>query len=170
MQGRFGATLVAGDAYLLRLSRYVHLHPVAVEAWRERPCAERREFLRSYSWSNFRAYAGLAPVPECVCRAPLLAMTPGKGAPEARYRRYVEDGLRRPDEACRALGMEAADPETPPVSEVTQTDLAEDTAGKKVKLTRGRIRLALAPKKIQTLLLGRLEGGNPLPPEEKDHK
>lgn len=101
MQGRFGATLVAGDAYLLRLSRYVHLNPVAVEAWRERPCAERREFLRSYPWSSFRAYAGLAPVPEWVCRAPLLAMTPRKGAPEARYRRYVEDGLRRPDEAFR---------------------------------------------------------------------
>jgi mannosylglycerate hydrolase len=43
-----------------------------------------------------------------------------------------------------------------PVSAVTQTDLAEDTAGKKVKLTRGRLRLTLAPKKIQTLML---EGG-----------
>ena len=41
-----------------------------------------------------------------------------------------------------------------PVSRVTQTDLAEDTVGRKVKLTNGRIRLVLAPKKIQTLLLG----------------
>jgi alpha-mannosidase len=40
-----------------------------------------------------------------------------------------------------------------PVSEVTQTNLAEDTAGKKVKLTNGRVRLLLAPKKIQTFAL-----------------
>jgi len=40
-----------------------------------------------------------------------------------------------------------------PVSGVTQTNLAEDAAGRKVKLTNGRIRLVLAPKKIQTLLL-----------------
>jgi alpha-mannosidase/mannosylglycerate hydrolase len=40
-----------------------------------------------------------------------------------------------------------------PVSAVTQTDLAEDTAGKQVKLTHGRIRLVLAPKKIQTFTL-----------------
>jgi mannosylglycerate hydrolase len=41
-----------------------------------------------------------------------------------------------------------------PVSAVTQTNLAEDTVGKKVKLSNGRIRLVLAPKKIQTLVLG----------------
>jgi alpha-mannosidase/mannosylglycerate hydrolase len=41
-----------------------------------------------------------------------------------------------------------------PVSEVRQTDLAEEKAGKKIKLTHGRIRLALAPNKIQTLWFG----------------
>ncbi len=50
-----------------------------------------------------------------------------------------------------------------PVSSVTQTDLAEDAAGKKVKLTRGRIQLLLAPKKINTLTLGQETGGNRLP-------
>jgi len=49
-----------------------------------------------------------------------------------------------------------------PVSAVTPTDLAEDTVGKNLKLTRGRIRLVLGPKKIQTLALGRGEGGNRL--------
>jgi len=51
-----------------------------------------------------------------------------------------------------------------PVAAVTQTDLAEDAVGKKLKLTRGRIRLVLAPKKIQTLALGRVDDGNRLPP------
>ena len=41
-----------------------------------------------------------------------------------------------------------------PVSGVTQTNLAEDTVGKKVKLTHGRIRLQLKPKTIQTFRLG----------------
>jgi alpha-mannosidase/mannosylglycerate hydrolase len=46
-----------------------------------------------------------------------------------------------------------------PVSAVTQTDLAEDTVGKKIRLTRGRIRLMLAPKRIKTLTLERVQGG-----------
>ncbi len=41
-----------------------------------------------------------------------------------------------------------------PVSGVTQTNLAEDTVGKKVKLSNGRIRLQLKPKTIQTFRLG----------------
>ena len=44
---------------------------------------------------------GLAAVPPWLAREPLLAIMPGAGRPESRYRRYVEDGLRRPDEAFR---------------------------------------------------------------------
>lgn len=101
MQGRFGATLVSGDAYLLRLSRYVHLNPVAIETWAGKPFDERKAHLRAYAWSSFRGYAGLAPAAAWLCRGPLLAMTPGHGTPEARYRRYIEEGLRRPDEAFK---------------------------------------------------------------------
>lgn len=101
MQGRFGSTVVSGDAYLLRLSRYIHLNPVAMRGWRERPFPERRDALREYEWSSYQAYIGLAPVPPWLIREPLLEMMPGAGKPEARYRRYVEEGLRRPDEAFR---------------------------------------------------------------------
>ncbi len=48
MQGRFGSTVVSGDAYLLRLSRYIHLNPVAMRGWKERPFSERRDALRAY--------------------------------------------------------------------------------------------------------------------------
>ena len=58
MQGRFGATVVAGDSYLLRLSRYIHLNPAATAEWARRPLAERQVHLRRYPWSSFRAYAG----------------------------------------------------------------------------------------------------------------
>jgi REP element-mobilizing transposase RayT len=101
MQGRFGSTVVSGDAYLLRLSRYIHLNPVVTQGCRELPFSERREALRAYEWSSYRKYIGLAPAPPWLIREPLLAMMPGGGKPDARYRRYVEDGLRRPDEAFR---------------------------------------------------------------------
>jgi len=101
MQGRFGSTVVSGDAYLLRLSRYIHLNPVVTREWRDKPFAERREALRAHEWSSYRAYIGLEPAPDWLACEPLLAMTPGAGRPEFRYRRYVEDGLRRPDEDFR---------------------------------------------------------------------
>jgi len=101
MQGRFGSTVVSGDAYLLRLSRYIHLNPVVARRWVKRPIAKRREALRAYEWSSYRRYIGLAPVPPWLIREPLLAVLPGAGEPQSRYRRYVENGLRRPDEAFR---------------------------------------------------------------------
>jgi putative transposase len=48
MQGRYGARLVEGDDYLLKLSRYVHLNPVFVGKWRNASLAERRQALRNY--------------------------------------------------------------------------------------------------------------------------
>jgi len=95
MQGRFGSTVVSGDAYLLRLSRYIHLNPVVARRWVKRPIAKRREALRAYEWSSYRRYIGLAPVPPWLIREPLLAVLPGAGEPQSRYRRYVENGLRR---------------------------------------------------------------------------
>lgn len=55
-QGRYGAKLVEGNEYLLKLSRYVHLNPVKVEGMRREPVVERLEALRSYP--------GQATVPE----------------------------------------------------------------------------------------------------------
>lgn len=99
MQGRFKSPLVAGDVYLLRLSRYIHLNPVWAQSWAEKPVADRVRHLRGYRWSSYRGYAGLGPAEEWVCREPLLALTPGRGEARRRYRRYVETGLGRPDEA-----------------------------------------------------------------------
>jgi REP element-mobilizing transposase RayT len=99
MQGRFKSPLVSGDDYLLRLSRYIHLNPVQIKPWTERPLKERIRHLRQYRWSSYRGYAGLGPVEAWVCREPLLTMTPGRGGETRRYGRYVEAGLRRPDES-----------------------------------------------------------------------
>jgi putative transposase len=47
MQGRFGSTVVSGDAYVRRRSRHVPLPPVAMRGWKERPFSERRDARRA---------------------------------------------------------------------------------------------------------------------------
>ncbi len=98
MQGRFGATLVQGDDYLLKLSRYVHLNPVFVRGMRNQPTENRVVALRAYRWSSFRGYAGLEGPCAFVTEGPVLAMLEG---PVKRrriaYRRFVEEGIAESD-------------------------------------------------------------------------
>ena len=55
-QARYGAKLVSGDEYLLRVTRYIHLNPVKVkriEAW---SAADKVRYLDTYPWSSYRGY------------------------------------------------------------------------------------------------------------------
>lgn len=98
-QGRYGARLVAGDEYLLKLSRYVHLNPVKVKALECRPFSEQVEYLRRYAWSSYRSYIGSTKRLEWVDYGPMLALTGGrvKERPE-RYRCFVEAGIAADDD------------------------------------------------------------------------
>jgi putative transposase len=71
-QGRYGARVVEGNEYLLKLSRYVHLNPVKLVRERSKSLAERVEGLRKYAWSSYPSYAGLAPRNTFVCYDPIL--------------------------------------------------------------------------------------------------
>ncbi len=93
-QGRYGARLVEGDSYLLNLSRYVHLNPVKIGEWREKPSGERIAYLRAYPWSSYAAYIGEGSRNVFVDYKPLLALTSGEKA----YRRFVESGVGEEDE------------------------------------------------------------------------
>ena len=97
-QGRYGARLVAGDEYLLKLSRYVHLNPVNVKDQECRPLLEQVEYLRTYAWSSYRGYLGQAKRLEWVDYGPMLALAGGreKERPE-RYRCFVEAGIAADD-------------------------------------------------------------------------
>jgi len=99
MQGRFGAEPVAGEEYLLKLSRYIHLNPVFVRRMRKQPPEVRVQHLRAYPWSSYRGYAGLARPFDFVDEGPILAQT---GVPPKRqrraYRRFVETGIAETDE------------------------------------------------------------------------
>ena len=102
-QGRYGARLVQGDEYLLKLSRYVHLNPVQIKSMQRKPLAERLDQLRNYPWSSYLAYAGLRSHPAFVDPAPILTRVGGR-TPDApqRYQAFVEAGVASGDEEFRA--------------------------------------------------------------------
>lgn len=99
LDGRFKAKLVEGDAYLLALSRYVHLNPVQVGAWKDAPIAERIAALRAYTWSSYPGYIGEGTAYEFVECGPLLSQMAGRERDwPKRYREFVETGLAETDE------------------------------------------------------------------------
>ena len=104
MQGRFGAQLVSGDEYLLKLSRYIHLNPVFVRGNKALPPEERVRRLRDYRWSSYRGYAGLDEPYAFIDEAPILAQTGASAKRERQaYRRYVEAGIVESDEEFQTL-------------------------------------------------------------------
>ena len=104
MQGRFGATLVEEERYLLPLSRYVHLNPARLRATRKLGWKEQLELLRDYRWSSYPTYIGRGRGLEFVSQEPLLEQVGGSGrGRRERYRQYVETGLAQADEEFRAI-------------------------------------------------------------------
>jgi REP element-mobilizing transposase RayT len=99
MQGRFGATPVEGDDYLLKLSRYIHLNPVHVGEVADQSLEGRVAELRRYLWSSYRGYSGLAKKYDFIDEMPILEMMEVPEKKRRReYRRFVEAGLAETDE------------------------------------------------------------------------
>jgi len=87
-QGRYKAILVQKDVYLLELSRYIVLNPVRAGMVRT---------ARDWRWSNYRATAGLAPVPNWLhCDWLLSCFGRRKKLALQRYREFVADGKEQP--------------------------------------------------------------------------
>jgi len=108
-QGRFHSPLVEGDRYLLKLSRYIHLNPVCVGAWKSRSVRERRDYLRRYRWSSYRGYVGKSRPDKFVEYQPVLRMLGGPGGTRrGRYRDYVEAGLAERDEELAEVRRQSA--------------------------------------------------------------
>ncbi|MEX2224173.1 MAG: transposase [Candidatus Rokuibacteriota bacterium] len=90
LQGRFGAQLVDGEAYLREVCRYIVLNPVR---------AGLVAHPADWRWSSFRATAGGAVVPGFLTvdwvRALAGARTRGEGV--KRYTSFVEAGIGEPE-------------------------------------------------------------------------
>jgi putative transposase len=103
-QGRFGAKLVQGDEYLLKLTRYVHLNPVHRDGVRGRSLRERCEYLRQYPWSSYRSYVGKSRAIDGLETGAVLALLAVRGRrSQGAYGRFVETGLAESDEQFRSL-------------------------------------------------------------------
>jgi hypothetical protein len=108
-QGRYGARLVSGDEYLLKLSRYVHLNPVKIKKMALIPLPERVAYLREYEWSSYRSYIGKAGRLGWVDYEPMLRLMGGKPKERAaHYQAFVESGVALDDEKfMKALSLSA---------------------------------------------------------------
>ncbi len=93
LEGRFGARVVDGEAYLREVCRYVVLNPVR---------AGLVAHPGQWPWSSYRATVGEAPVPPYLTVDWVLALgeTTLRATAERRYRQFVEAGLA---EAADAL-------------------------------------------------------------------
>jgi len=113
-QGRFKSILVDPVSWGYGLSAYIHLNPVRTGRFglgkKERrqdragvgaaPSGAQIKLrlgtLRSYRWSSYRAYAGLASGPPWLESSPALNQGGGDPARQKQnYRRYVENQLRQ---------------------------------------------------------------------------
>jgi putative transposase len=84
-QSRFRSLLVEKDSYLLAVARYVVLNPV-----RAGICDGPEQ----WSWSSYRATAGLDPAPGFLTTDWLLAQfAPTRRLAQRRYRAYVDAGI-----------------------------------------------------------------------------
>jgi putative transposase len=102
-QGRYKAILVQKEAYLLELSRYVVLSPV-----RARMVGEAGD----WPWSNYRATAGMAPVPDSPRTAAQLRYglfrSSASSSPSVSHRRFRgsrASGMERPSRRAWAPGQ-----------------------------------------------------------------
>jgi REP element-mobilizing transposase RayT len=97
-QGRYKGFLVQEGEYFLELSRYLHLNPVRGRVLGAGNPGRRRARLRSYRWSSYRGYAGLAGQKAFVTEELVLGEHANGNAEQKskiQYRRFVEEGLLR---------------------------------------------------------------------------
>ena len=102
-QGRFKGILVQKDSHFLEVCRYVVLNPVRAKAVSSP---------RDWTWSSYRATAGLGTVPRCLTTLEILGQFGQRRASsQEKYRQYVRDGIGKATiwetlKSQRLLGLE----------------------------------------------------------------
>jgi len=90
-QARYGAKLVSGDEYLLRVTRYIHLNPVKVRGLKGLSPEEKVRRLNAYPWSSYGGYVAKKAGEEMVDYRWLALMGRATVAGNrSAYRAYVE--------------------------------------------------------------------------------
>lgn len=134
LQGRYGAELVDGRAYLHEVCRYIVLNPVR---------AGLAEHPRDWTWSSFRATAGEV-VPPGFLTVDWLREVTGVGSPTAAarsYVRFVEAGI----DEIRTRGA-AAEPFTGRRPVAAETPGAAETRDRLAQSCRAAVRDTEIPR------------------------
>jgi REP element-mobilizing transposase RayT len=84
-QGRYKAVLVDADAYLLELTRYIHLNPVRAGMVKEP---------EDYPWSGHRAYLGSEVIPWQTTDWVLSQFSKRESSARKAYGRFIEEGKK----------------------------------------------------------------------------
>ena len=93
-QGRFKAILVEADAYLLELSRYIHLNPVRLKKHLNSSVEKKLEMLNNYAWSSYPGYISLKSRDAFMHYEEVLGYVGGENKRgRERYRDFVLHGL-----------------------------------------------------------------------------
>ena len=94
-QGRYHATVVERESYLLEVSRYLHLNPARVKSVRGKGLAEAERTLRGYRWSSYPGYVNLGKRRDIVDYTEILSFFGGDTARgRKRYADFVREGIR----------------------------------------------------------------------------
>ncbi len=115
---RYKALLVDRDNYLLEVSRYIHLNPVAARIV-ERP--------QDYRWSSYAGYVGRKPIPLLKYGTVLNYFVGGRRRQLAQYREFVEGDLKRGGKLAELPVLKGVF--------VGDEDFAEEARKKAVKLS-----------------------------------
>ena len=91
-QGRFKAILIQPDAWLLELSRYVHMNPVRTPRLRRGIVPDQVRQLWQYPWSSLGGYVSARRRKSWVHYDEVLSPV---GRSRQRYGRFVQDGLEQ---------------------------------------------------------------------------
>lgn len=91
-QGRFKAILVQPDAWLLGLSRHVHMNPVRTRQRKRKDVPDQVRQLWQYRWSSLGGYVSARRREPWIHYDGVLSRT---GHSRRRYGRFVQDGLEQ---------------------------------------------------------------------------
>ena len=90
-QGRYKAFLVDADAYLLEVSRYLHLNVVRIRKLRSANYEQLCRHALAYRWSSLAGYVHERKAEEPIDYRLILSMSNGRRG----YRDFVLDGLKQ---------------------------------------------------------------------------
>lgn len=82
-RGRYKALLIEADAYLLQVSRYIHLNPVLAKLVKKP---------EDYQWSSYKSYLNKDRYYDWLCIEEILNQM-NSTEPTLSYRRYVNQGI-----------------------------------------------------------------------------